>query len=157
MWSVNPRALTKACLLLVAVAGCSADTHVAPDEIGYRLVDLYFYDLVGPHVFTAPVPLPDTDPSIAPPVVTVDSAPGPRYGFLVNVNSDQYAEALLVLPQRSARYLGLKVTPPFGQTAQWGLNIYREPGKTERSATMQVAIVRGGKMSPPVTIPVPFY
>jgi hypothetical protein len=61
-----------------------------------------------------------------------------------------------MLPAGAAQYLGVR--PLLGGDLQnWSINPRRVSGAGPRAATMQVAIVRGGKVSPPVTIPVPFY
>lgn len=155
-WSVMRHAGAMLCVT-AAVGACGGDTHVEPIDYGTTLADVRI-DVLGARDFTAPAPLPIPDPTIALPEVQVDSTQGPRYSFPVTVRTADRCDAMLLLPEGASRYVGFVRTPIDAAVTQvWTVTPRRLAGATPRAARMQIAIACAGKISRPVTVPVPFF
>jgi hypothetical protein len=143
-----------AMLGVAAGAGaCGGDTIIEPRDVGVTLADVRI-DQLSPEDFTAPAPLPVADPSIPLPDVQVDSTQGPRFNFPVTVRFAARCETILILPEGATRYVGV-VMPPAANV--WSVVLRRVAGATPRAARMQIALGCTGKVSRPVTVPVPFF
>ncbi len=138
------------------MAACGGLVSSEPIDAGVTLVDVRF-DALGPLDFTAPVPWPTPDASIPLPIVEIDSSRGQPFYFVTRVFVAQKCESMLMRPERAARYVGFGTTPGSGGTLEWTVLPRRIVGASARAATMQVAVACGGKVSNPVTVPIPFY
>jgi hypothetical protein len=154
-WLVMRRPAPMLCLA-ASMTGCGGVTHVETVDTGTTLADVRI-DVLGERDFTAPAPLPTPDPTIALPEVLVDSTQGPRYSFPVTVRTADLCDAMLLLPEGASRYVGFRTPNASATTQVWSVSPRRLAGATPRSARMQVAIACGGKISRPVTVPVPFF
>ncbi len=155
-WSAI-RLVAAMCCVVASAGGCGGDTNIEPIETGVTLADVRI-DLLGPQDFTAPAPLPAADQAIPLPEVFVDSAQGPRFNFPVVVRTTERCDTILILPEGATRYVGFVVAPVDMAVMQiWVVTLRRLAGATPRAARMQVAIACAGKVSRPVSVPVPFF
>ncbi|MCC7055578.1 MAG: hypothetical protein IT355_20070 [Gemmatimonadaceae bacterium] len=144
------RFLALAALLLAGGAGCGGSTITDPPQAdpGVTVGGLNFV-VFGSGYSTGAGALPTPDPTVAPPVVTLT-------GSLVNFASAQLAvsaaepfQTVLILPVGAPSYA--RVAMP-GDATLIGITTKREVLSSFIAQQVLVAIVRGGKVSAPVTI-----
>jgi len=144
------RSLLTAALLTASLGGCGGKTISDPTvaDPGVSVGGLNFV-VAGAGSWTATGALPAADPSVAAPVVMLT---GSLVGFTaaqLTVSAAEPFQTVLLLPVGAPAYA--RVAMP-GNASLIGIATTRISTSSFFTPQLQVAIVRGGKVSAPVTI-----
>ncbi len=150
MWRSGTRVLAMACLLVASLASCGGNDIAEPPaaDPGVTAGGLNFV-VQGSGYSTASGALPAADPTVAAPIVTLTGSPTAFAAAQLVVSAVEPFQAALLLPVGSPTYA--RIAMP-GNATLVGITTMRVATSSFLAQQLQVAIVRGGKVSVPVTI-----
>ena len=149
MQQSRTRGLALAALLFATLAGCSSDKSSAPVlDPGIAVGGLNFV-VLGAGYATAAGALPAPDPTVVAPVVTLTGSLGGFASAQLAVSATEPFQAVLLLPVGAPTSARLTMA---GNVTITSITTMRVSTSSFFARQLQVAIVRGGKVSAPVTI-----
>lgn len=149
MRRTTTRGLTVAALCMATFAGCGGTTIEEPVvDVGVTAGGLNFM-VLGAGYSSASGALPAPDPTVSAPVVTLTGSLGGFAAAQLAVSATEPFQTVLLLPVGAPTYA--RVAMP-GNATLIGITTMRVATSSFSAQQLQVAIVRGGKVSAPVTI-----
>ena len=143
------RGLAVAALLLATLVGCGSDEISVPVlDPGISVGGLNF-TVPGAGYATAASALPAPDPTVVAPVVTLTGSLGGFASAQLAVSATEPFQAVLLLPVGAPTSARLTMA---GSATITSITTTRVSTSSFFARQLQVAIVRGGRVSAPVTI-----
>lgn len=143
------RGLAVAALFLATLAGCGSNKIEEPViDPGVTAGGLNF-TVLGAGYSTASGALPAADPTVSAPIVTLSGSLGGFSSARLAVSAAEPFQTVLLLPVGAPTYA--RVAMP-GNATLIGITTTRVVNSSFAAQQLQVAIVRSGKVSAPVTI-----
>lgn len=143
------RNLAAAALVLATFVGCGSDKTSAPVLDPGIVVGGLNFTVLGASYSTAASALPAPDPTVVAPVVTLTGSLGGFAAAQLAVSATEPFQAVLLLPVGAPTSARLTMA---GSATITSITTTRVSTSSFFARQLQVAIVRGGRVSAPVTI-----